>query len=1007
MKSLNAKRIAAVVTGAALLGIGLAFGATATGITIGNVPIITASGQPVVQVVIGSQAKPSDGVAAANLAGAIGNLAYTWSTVIPTVNTTQAMSVLKVAVSGGGGAGSISNAQVWLNESGAGATAGSFAFTALIGSVLNGAVLLNAPQNTKILQGVAGTQYAYQELGSLTISPIASPYTSSGPSTSTSVTGSYNGGGTAFSGFRVTSGLLAWDNILLIGNAQFPGLKSNAGNTGESEFLWVSGFPVYDQANGVNNFQLINTGGAYQASFSHPIQNTLGTGAAQINVPITLLGQNWTILTENSVSVGTVGSSNTVNGGKVQLAASLVPLQTVYVGKNITTTPVPGQTWTVVLQDLGQPNSNGVSPASIAIYLNGALTNTSSITPGTTTKFNVTGKTLFVNVNQTFAGLYAYQKWAKEQVYSNVFNITDGQQWNKTTNPGWTARILWTNTTVSSGGAPRALQSIIAYNATPTSLSPGQSFVFIQSPQAFKLSFLGDTLGASGFDTVTATSASTGSINYQNPGSTSATPFPGNSISNVTEPGQELIVSSSIPSAFSYSGQSTSTVTYLLTPFALNENANALLAIHSPDNVAYSTNVIVLDTNPGSSTTTNWINSQQQLTVTVSGYPTNTATSIQTQSVTFSANGIPAASSTQALGVNLWNVIGIQVNRALPGGPNNVVVSVNAVNTATGNQINLATLKSTGPGVVYPVSNLGYAYALSQSAATSVIYNQQNGQPTATWVLTQNTVPTGNPAQYFTYAINEIAVPTNTAAIDTLSFGLENLTSGIQGVGSGTAFNVNYSVTGTNRNVTYQNSTSAGTGTKVLAGQNFRTERGSKVATIGASVDTFSIAKLADSLQFAVAPATTTVSGKAYKLFGPYGVGQATNIPNVSIGSVTANAVLSGGSYTITGISNITANPLTVRTLVSLKNITQSTATQPLVVLDANANQQSNLILIGSGFVNTLSSQLQKAYNITMSPTTQINQAYGTNRILIAGYYANQTTAATNAFIQQLYAQAK
>jgi S-layer protein (TIGR01564 family) len=78
----------------------------------------------------------------------------------------------------------------------------------------------------------------------------------------------------------------------------------------------------------------------------------------------------------------------------------------------------------------------------------------------------------------------------------------------------------------------------------------------------------------------------------------------------------------------------------------------------------------------------------------------------------------------------------------------------------------------------------------------------------------------------------------------------------------------------------------------------------------------------------------------------------------------------------------------------------------PLVVLDSAANPASNLILIGSGYVNALSAQLQSAYNVSMVPTTQIMQAYGTNRVLIAGYYANQTTAAANAFIAQLYAKA-
>ncbi|MGC8888996.1 MAG: S-layer protein, partial [Candidatus Micrarchaeia archaeon] len=71
MKSLNAKRIAAV---AASLLVGLAL---AGSVSFSNIPIINSAGQPVVQIVVGSQAKPSDGVVAANIAAVIGNLAYT------------------------------------------------------------------------------------------------------------------------------------------------------------------------------------------------------------------------------------------------------------------------------------------------------------------------------------------------------------------------------------------------------------------------------------------------------------------------------------------------------------------------------------------------------------------------------------------------------------------------------------------------------------------------------------------------------------------------------------------------------------------------------------------------------------------------------------------------------------------------------------------------------------------------------------------------------------------
>ncbi|MGC8679971.1 MAG: S-layer protein, partial [Candidatus Micrarchaeia archaeon] len=124
------------------------------------------------------------------------------------------------------------------------------------------------------------------------------------------------------------------------------------------------------------------------------------------------------------------------------------------------------------------------------------------------------------------------------------------------------------------------------------------------------------------------------------------------------------------------------------------------------------------------------------------------------------------------------------------------------------------------------------------------------------------------------------------------------------------------------------------------------------------------------------------------------------------IAKVTANVSVSkNANYTISGISNIKATPsvTTATEPVLLKNLT----TSPLVVLDSQANPNSNLILIGSGYVNSLSKTLQAQENITLTPTSApIMQAYGTDRILIAGYYANQTMAAANNFIEQLYALA-
>ena len=152
---------------------------------------------------------------------------------------------------------------------------------------------------------------------------------------------------------------------------------------------------------------------------------------------------------------------------------------------------------------------------------------------------------------------------------------------------------------------------------------------------------------------------------------------------------------------------------------------------------------------------------------------------------------------------------------------------------------------------------------------------------------------------------------------------------------------------------------------------------------------------------------------KKYTLCGPYGIGQAvgptcTGISNVTVSQVTANITVgAGANFTVSGIGNIKATP-SVTSATTPVLLTNLSTTAPIAVLDSQANPSSNLILVGSGYVNTLSQKLQNAYNVTFTPSSApVVEAYGTNRILVAGYYANQTTTASNQFIQQLYANAK
>ena len=133
---------------------------------------------------------------------------------------------------------------------------------------------------------------------------------------------------------------------------------------------------------------------------------------------------------------------------------------------------------------------------------------------------------------------------------------------------------------------------------------------------------------------------------------------------------------------------------------------------------------------------------------------------------------------------------------------------------------------------------------------------------------------------------------------------------------------------------------------------------------------------------------------------------------NSRINTLQASISSLSGELNATKYDSCVPSVTSATTPVLLKGLT----TVPLVVLDSQANSASNLILVGPGTRsegsinvsdNELSQQLENEYGISMYPSTQIMQAYGNNRILIAGYYASQTVQAGDEFISALYSNAQ
>ena len=972
MKTLKAKRMAAVAAGAALLGLGIV---AAGPLTFQSVPVISNSGQPLVQVVVGHGAKPSDGVAAANIAAAIGNLAFASVPVTATINATQASKVLHVAVSGvSGSTGVVPDAQVYFNTSGVSFAQGTYGFSTLIGSVLNRAIKTSQFALTKTPGNSIATGYPTGS-GTFSTSTVSSPY-SDGSLPVSSVTTNV-GGGLSFQKLTVNS----YDNLLRVTNANLPALMSNSGTYGESEYLWLAGFPVFNQSTNAGTFELESATGAYQVVFNKPINYKTSSNTIN-NAAFSLLGENWTIINATIPTTKTSSSSTTVAGGKLELAASLKPEQTVYVGQNVTS-----GNFTVQLADLGQPNSNGISNAALNVYYNGVLKNTTSVAPGSLTKFNVSGSYLYVDVNQTFAGLYAYEKYAKMKLYSNVFNVSSGAVFNQTYNPDWYTILEWANASGTNGGTPNALYSIILYNYKTTTLKPGQSMSFITSPAAYSLKFIGENQGSGNFDPISIQSKSVPAFAYKN----EVTQPSGMNTTAINEPAQELVVTSSIPNAFTTSaGQQTSTLTYDLTPYtytASTADANAPTA-----NTLYGTLGAV----------GNYVNANTPLTVYVTGFIGKNQKT--TKSLVFNA---PSTTNTTFLSQPFVNITNVTLSYAIPFNGASLTVG-EGENGATGNVLLGTLAENSTPQIVYSKSGQNYDALTSGS---SVTYNQQNGQASQTFSLGTENVAKGNQTGYYTYTMSELpATPYSTTLTDSLSFGIFNSTAGAQ---PNPLFYLNYTPSGTKNNMTYTSSQTA----SVNAGVGFRTEKGSKIGSITATALTVDMAKAVDMLSFDVAATGQNSSTLTHHTVGPVGIGQSLSslgMPNVTVSKVTGTLALGpNATYSITGISNITATPSVSQAIspVLLKNLT----TSPLVVLDnaSTLNPAGSLILIGSGYVNSLSEQVQSANNFTASPSMGNGSGYvvqafsGSNgsgaRIYVAGYTAADTTAAANAFIQDLY----
>jgi hypothetical protein len=640
-----------------------------------------------------------------------------------------------------------------------------------------------------------------------------------------------------------------------------------------------------------------------------------------------------------------------------------------------------------------------------------------------------------------------------------VYNLTDNSQFNKTVNPGWWVNLLWTNKT-TTGTRDYSLYSLVIFNKTSYNLQPGQSIPIAQSPSPYKLTFSGDS--APSVDAMNFTTGETSNLKYTNKGTTPPAGLNLWDLANITEPGQTFTVTSKIPGAFTYGSQTSASVMYDLTPYAFNEYGNVITASKTSSGthggaqatsvganyIGQGTEIAISYQNAGSDANA-WINanvvlSMKGYTVSSTGVVSSTNTTASNTLVTTAAgvSGNYWANAVYDFPTTFFNITSLSINKALPSGGSLTIALGNPGNTIAGSEYSaigtpianalllgtydtantMASLTSIGSGNGAPLLYFqnGATNNYTMDTSSNVVYQQGSGEQGTNFAITKKTVTGQGQGTYYTYTMNEIAVP-GTVQFDQLQLGMDNSSAGLS---DSNLYMLNYSAAGNRGNMSYVSTINQG-GTGISAPEGFRTERGSKVATVdGGSprTDVIDVATTEDLLRFALGAGTSNAvtsyticpsASSAGILKG--GSLASCGIANTTVYNIAGNVTLgSNAKYTIGGLGNLTSaistTPASVDSVTLLKNLSTTT---PLVVLDSAANPASNLILIGSGYVNTLSQQLQtsQGINITGPSSPSVMQAFGGTgtsggKILLAGYSAQNTTTEVNAFIQWLYAHA-
>jgi hypothetical protein len=748
----------------------------------------------------------------------------------------------------------------------------------------------------------------------------------------------------------------------------------------------------YDKTNGILTLQRspqIDTYFVRAYASPEPTVSVYTQAMQAIFIPtqanITILGQNFTTINFTPPAIKGATTTNFVTGGKIEIASVATPLETVYVGQNITAGP-----YTFVLRDLSYPDQNGISRAALDIYYNDQLINTTQQEPGTLKVYNYSGSPIKIYIKETFPGLYAYQKWAKIQLFSNTYTLQDGKAFPLYGDGNWTVVLRWVSNS-STPSYPNKLAGILLVgNGTNATLNVGGKFNYPNGPQGplWQAQFVGPT--STTYDTIKVT-YSQQTVTYTNPAA--------GAVSTLTLPLNIITVSSSEPNAFIAAGYPTSTVQFVLQPYQLWTNDTVINT--AVNQAAYNSsigqpNVGLLALIPFRGSSPALL--PKPLILTVKGYdamkkPAKVYFVIPANNA-FSFSHLSNYTST---GYVLYNISSVSLNY-MPSVPiafqiyspkSNVAYDTTLTFFDNTKWVAIGSLApDRQPDILLQPSGYNYPQIFLGTSAT---YVPQQTTFNLNWNGYTNKSIQG------VLTLQEIGIPM--ATTDKYDYFAVTITA----INSTMPYQLNRS----GMNITYYSTQE----NPIYVEAGFISERGSQIASISPTSVQINLAKEPVYLQFAVKPTSVAVGTKSVE-YGPFSAGQLiTGVPGITgqvyVEKVTATCNVNADALkqyiTINGL-NALAPSISSTAVITPMNAVST----PLVVLDTQANLAATLITIGGPLVNTVTQQVFAQHpELSLSPTNPvIVQAVGTNRIVVAGYTADDTKTAVNQLIQSLLAQA-